>query len=69
MDLPRPSVWLHQTMEEDDSILLRYLIVDDQPNYELLFDDDEEMATMVAAMDAESSFNRLAHTRRLVPRD
>jgi hypothetical protein len=35
---------LYQTMEEDDSTLLQYLIAEDQPNYELLFDDDEEMA-------------------------
>jgi hypothetical protein len=43
-------------MEEDDSTLLRYLIAEDQPNYELLFDDDEEMATMAAAIHVESCF-------------
>jgi hypothetical protein len=56
-------------MEEDDSTLLRYLIAEDQPNYELLFDDEEEMAITAEAMDAESSFHRSKHTRRVVPRD
>jgi hypothetical protein len=47
MDLSRSSMWLHQTMEEDDSTFLRYLIVEDRTNYELLLDDDnEEMAAM-----------------------
>jgi hypothetical protein len=32
-----------------------------------LLDDDEEV--MVAAMEAESSFHRSMHVRRLVPRD
>jgi hypothetical protein len=41
-------------MDEDDSTLLRYLIAEDQPNYQLLFDDDEEMATMATAIHVES---------------
>jgi hypothetical protein len=60
---------LHRLMEEDDSTFLRYLIAEDWPNYELRFDDDEEMAIMAAAMDVESSFHRSKHTRRVVPRD
>ncbi|CAN6333741.1 unnamed protein product, partial [Urochloa humidicola] len=37
MDLPRPSLRLQQTIEEeDDSTLIRYLIAEDKPNYELL---------------------------------
>ncbi|TVU18694.1 hypothetical protein EJB05_34805 [Eragrostis curvula] len=70
MDIPHPSVRLHQTLEEedDDSTLLRYLIQEDQPNYELL-DDSEEIDAMVAAMVEESSFHRTIHVRRLVPRD
>lgn len=42
MDLSRSSMWLHQTMEDDDSALLRYLIAEDRPNYELLLDDDDD---------------------------
>ncbi|CAO2196728.1 unnamed protein product [Urochloa humidicola] len=69
MDLRRPSKRLHQTLEEeDDSTLIRYLIAEDKPNYELLDDDDEDMLTMVAAMD-DKSFHRSIHKRRLVPRD
>jgi hypothetical protein len=51
---------LYQTMEEDDSTLLQYLIAEDQPNYELLFDDDEEMAIMAAAMCLRSILVHLA---------
>ncbi|TVU47526.1 hypothetical protein EJB05_07130 [Eragrostis curvula] len=70
MDIPHSSVRLHQTLDEedDDCTLLRYLIEEDQPNYELL-DDDEEIGSIVAAMDEESTFHRTIHERRLVPRD
>ncbi|RLN32809.1 uncharacterized protein C2845_PM03G00900 [Panicum miliaceum] len=70
MDLPSPSLRLQQTMEEEDnSTLIRYLIAEDKPNFELLDDNDEEMDTMVAAMDAENFFHRSIHERRFVPRD
>ncbi|RLM66541.1 uncharacterized protein C2845_PM16G15310 [Panicum miliaceum] len=70
MDLPSPSLRLQQTVEEEDnSTLIRYLIAEDKPNFELLDDDDEEMDSMVAAMDAENSFRRSIPERRLVPRD
>ncbi|TVU25793.1 hypothetical protein EJB05_28302 [Eragrostis curvula] len=70
MDIPDSSVRLHQTLdgEDDDCTLLRYLIEEDQPNYELL-DDGEEIDAMVAAMDEENSFHRTIHERRLVPKD
>ncbi|CAN6347458.1 unnamed protein product [Urochloa humidicola] len=65
MHLPRPLLQLQQTIEEeDDSTLIRYLIVEDKPNYELLDDDNEDMDTMMAAMDHESSFHRSIHKRR-----
>ncbi|CAN6351784.1 unnamed protein product [Urochloa humidicola] len=66
MDLPSSSLWLQQTMEEEDD---SFLIAEDKPNYELLDDDDEDMATILAVMDAENSFHRSIHKRRLVPRD
>ncbi|RLN42877.1 uncharacterized protein C2845_PM01G15750 [Panicum miliaceum] len=70
MDLPSPSLRLQQTVEEEDnSTLIPYLIAEDKPNFEFLDDGDEEMDTMVAAMDAENSFHRLMHERRLISRD
>ncbi|CAL5079984.1 unnamed protein product [Urochloa decumbens] len=60
MDLPSSSLRLQQTMEEeDDCTLIRYLIAEDKPNYELLDDDDEEMDTMVAVMDASHGCREL----------
>ncbi|CAN6223597.1 unnamed protein product [Urochloa humidicola] len=38
--------------------------LEDKPNYELLDDDNEDMDTMMAAMDHESSFHRSIHKRR-----
>ncbi|CAN6357897.1 unnamed protein product [Urochloa humidicola] len=55
-------------MEDEDCTLLCYLIAEDKPNYEFL-DDDEEIHTLMSAMDAENSFHRSIHKRRLVPRD
>ncbi|CAN6229816.1 unnamed protein product [Urochloa humidicola] len=55
-------------MEDEDYTLLCYLIAEDKPNHEFL-DDDEETHTLVAAMDAENSFHRSIHKRRLVRRD
>ncbi|CAN6281070.1 unnamed protein product, partial [Urochloa humidicola] len=55
-------------MEDEDCTLLRYLIAKDKPNYEFL-DDDEEIHTLLSAMDAENSFHCSIHKRRLVPRD
>ncbi|TVU40000.1 hypothetical protein EJB05_13445 [Eragrostis curvula] len=70
MDIPRRSERLHQILEEedDDCTLLRFLIEEDQPNYELL-DNGEEIDAMVAVIDAESSFHRTIHERRLVSKD
>ncbi|CAO2171667.1 unnamed protein product [Urochloa humidicola] len=70
MDLPISSLRLQQTIdEEDDSTLIRYLIVEDKPNYEFLDDDDEDMDSMMAAMDVENSFHRSIHKRRLAAMD
>jgi hypothetical protein len=41
----------------------------EEPKYELLMDNEEEITTMVAVMDAESSFHHTILARRLVPRD
>lgn len=68
MNLPRQSVRLY-IASVLDCTLLQYLIAEDKSNYELLYDDDEEMDTMVATIDAKSSFHRSTHVRRLVPRD
>jgi hypothetical protein len=39
-------------MDDDENLLLRYLVEVDTLNYELIDDDDEEADAMVAIMDA-----------------
>ena len=63
MDLPRPSMWLHQTVQDDNGTLLRYLIAEDKPDFDLLDDHDDEMDTVVAVMDAKSSYYRSINVR------
>ena len=57
-----------QTMEDEDCTLVRYLIAEDNPNYEFL-DDDDDIHTLVSAIDAESSYHGSIHVRRLVPKE
>ncbi|CAO2047462.1 unnamed protein product, partial [Urochloa humidicola] len=63
MDLPSPSLRLRQTIEEEeDSILIRYLIVEDKPNYELLDDDKLRNRTRGAFVAAHHKLrNRTLH--------
>jgi hypothetical protein len=53
-------------MDDDENLLLRYLVEVDTPNNELIDDDDEEVDAMVAAIDAHCSYHRL---RRSVLRE
>jgi hypothetical protein len=53
-------------MDDDENLLLRYLIEVDTPNYELIDDKAEEVHAMVAALDVQRSYRRL---RRSVPRE
>ncbi|XP_039775946.1 uncharacterized protein LOC120643603 [Panicum virgatum] len=55
-------------MEDEDCTLACYLIAEDNPNYEFLNDDDD-IHTLVSAMDAESSYHGSIHVRRFVPRE
>ena len=55
-------------MEDEDCTLVRYLIAEDNLNYEFL-DDDDYIHTLVSAMDVESSYHSSIHVRRLVPRE
>ena len=55
-------------MEDEDCTLVRCLIVEDNPNYEFL-DDDDDIHILVSAMDAECSYHGLIHVRRFVPRE
>ena len=57
-----------QTMEDEDCTLVRYLIAEDNPNYEFL-DNDDDIHTLVSAMDAETSYHGSIHVRRFVPRE
>jgi len=57
-----------QTMEDEDCTLVHYLIAEDNPNYEFL-DDDDDIHTLVSAIDAESSYHGSIHVRRLVPKE
>jgi len=59
-----------KTMDDDNNLLLRYLVVEDTPRYEFLDDDDEdEVVGTVATMDAASSHGGAIRQRRLIPRD
>jgi hypothetical protein len=53
-------------MDDDENLLLRYLIEVDTTNYELIDDEDEEVHAMVAALDVQCSYCR---SRRSVPRE
>jgi hypothetical protein len=53
-------------MDDDENLLLRYLIEVDTPNYELIDDKAEEVHAMVAALDVQRSYRR---PRRSVPRE
>jgi hypothetical protein len=56
-------MWLHQTVQDDNGTLLRYLIAEDKPDFDLLDDHDDEMDTVVAVMDAKSSYYRSINVR------
>src|SRR6266540_5861083 len=56
-----------ETMDNDDNFVLRYLVEEDTPRYELLDDDDEE--EVVATMDVERSHGGAIRPRRIIPRD
>jgi hypothetical protein len=53
-------------MDDDENLLLQYLIEVDTPNYELIDDEDEEVHAMVADLDVQCSYRR---PRRSVPRE
>jgi len=55
-------------MEDEDCALVCYLIAEDNPNYEFL-DDDDDIHTLVSAIDAKSSCHGSIHVRRLVPKE
>ena len=59
-----------QTMDDNENSLLRYLVLEDMPRYEVMDDDDEEdVVRTVGNMDAKSSHGRRIRPRRVIPRD
>jgi hypothetical protein len=51
-------------MDDNENLLLWYLVEVDTPNYELIDDEDEKVDAMVTAMDAHSSYHCALQPKR-----